>query len=60
MGEGPAVPPVTGSIETVADRLAEFIDCGLAELMVVLDPITSDSVRWLGGVAAVTRRLTSG
>ncbi len=55
MGEGPPASAVSGSVDEVAHRLREIADCGLGELMVVLDPITGDALRWLGEVVAVTR-----
>lgn len=55
MVEGPPVSPVIGSVDEVAQRLSEFTGCGLSHLMVVLDPITVDGLRWLGEVVAATR-----
>jgi alkanesulfonate monooxygenase SsuD/methylene tetrahydromethanopterin reductase-like flavin-dependent oxidoreductase (luciferase family) len=43
---------IRGSAEQVAARLAEFHDAGLDEAIVVLNPITEASVRFLGEVVA--------
>jgi alkanesulfonate monooxygenase SsuD/methylene tetrahydromethanopterin reductase-like flavin-dependent oxidoreductase (luciferase family) len=44
------VPPITGSVEGVAERLAEIAVVGVSHLQVVLDPIDAASVEWLGHV----------
>jgi alkanesulfonate monooxygenase SsuD/methylene tetrahydromethanopterin reductase-like flavin-dependent oxidoreductase (luciferase family) len=43
---------VTGTPEEIADRLREFADLGLAEVQLVVDPITIESVRALAPMLA--------
>jgi probable F420-dependent oxidoreductase len=47
-----AIPPVEGSSATIADRLREYADLGLAEVQLVVDPITVESIRALAPVLA--------
>lgn len=44
------VEPVAGSHAEVADALAAFGEAGADHLQLVVDPITTASVEWLGGV----------
>ena len=46
------VRPITGTHSEVAQRLAAFADLGVAELQLVVDPITQPAIEWLGGVLA--------
>ena len=46
------VPPVEGSPSQIAGRLREYAALGLAEVQLVVDPITIESVRALGPVLA--------
>jgi hypothetical protein len=46
------VPPIEGSPGQIAARLREYADLGLAELQLVVDPITIESVRGLAPVLA--------
>ena len=43
-------PAVSGSPEEIAEALVAYGDVGIAEVQLVVDPITTDAVRWLGGV----------
>jgi alkanesulfonate monooxygenase SsuD/methylene tetrahydromethanopterin reductase-like flavin-dependent oxidoreductase (luciferase family) len=45
--------PLTGSPEELAEQLAAFAAAGAAHLQLVVDPITQDSIEWLGQVLAV-------
>jgi alkanesulfonate monooxygenase SsuD/methylene tetrahydromethanopterin reductase-like flavin-dependent oxidoreductase (luciferase family) len=46
------VPPIEGSPGQIAARLREYADLGLAEVQLVVDPITIESVRALAPVLA--------
>lgn len=46
------VPPVQGSPAEIAARLREYADLGLAEVQLVVDPITIDSIQALAPVLA--------
>jgi len=46
------VPPVAGSPSEIAARLREYADLGLAEVQVVVDPITIESIEALGPMLA--------
>jgi len=46
------VPPVEGSPAQIAARLREYADLGLAEVQLVVDPITIESIRALAPVLA--------
>lgn len=50
------VTPLTGTVEELADRLREFESAGAAHVQLVVDPITRDSIEWLGGVLDAFRR----
>ncbi len=41
---------ISGDTEEIAAQLREFEDLGLAEVQLVVDPITVDSVEWLSGI----------
>ena len=45
-------PALTGTQAEIAAQLERFADLGIAEVQLVVDPITEPSVRWLGGVVA--------
>src|SRR5262245_2693590 len=47
-----AIPPVQGSPGAMAARLREYADLGLAEVQLVVDPITIDSIQALAPVLA--------
>jgi probable F420-dependent oxidoreductase len=47
-----APPPLTGSPERIAAALRELADAGADEAILVVDPITERSVRWLAEVVA--------
>lgn len=47
-----AVRPVEGTPAEIADRLREYADLGVAELQLVVDPITLESIRGLAPVLA--------
>lgn len=42
--------PLTGSPEQLAEQLAAFAASGAAHLQLVVDPITQESIEWLGQV----------
>ena len=46
------VPPIEGSASQIAARLREYADLGLAEVQLVVDPITIESIRALAPVLA--------
>ena len=48
----PAFPHVSGSPPAVAAHLRAMADAGAGEAIVVADPITEDSIRWLGAALA--------
>lgn len=50
--DGTSVAPLRGTPAAVADQLATFAAAGMHHLQVVLDPITVDSIEWLGQVVA--------
>jgi alkanesulfonate monooxygenase SsuD/methylene tetrahydromethanopterin reductase-like flavin-dependent oxidoreductase (luciferase family) len=54
MGEttSAAIPPLEGSPAELADRLREYARLGLAEVQLVVDPITIESVRALAPMLA--------
>jgi hypothetical protein len=45
--------PISGSSAEIARRLREFADAGVEEAILVVTPITVDSIRRLGDVVAV-------
>lgn len=50
------VEPLTGSVDELADQLRGFEAAGAAHVQLCVDPITRDSIEWLGGVLAAFRR----
>jgi len=52
MGEAYNAPvlPVGGSPAQIADHLARMADAGASHLQLVVDPITLESIEWLGSV----------
>jgi alkanesulfonate monooxygenase SsuD/methylene tetrahydromethanopterin reductase-like flavin-dependent oxidoreductase (luciferase family) len=50
------VEPLTGSADGLADQLREFEAAGAEHVQLVVDPITRDSIEWLGDVLASFRR----
>jgi alkanesulfonate monooxygenase SsuD/methylene tetrahydromethanopterin reductase-like flavin-dependent oxidoreductase (luciferase family) len=50
------VEPIRGSEREIADVLRAFEAAGAAHVQLVVDPITLDSIEWLGGVLAEFRR----
>lgn len=42
--------PMTGSTDQIANSLYAFADVGIDRVQLVVDPITVDSIEWLGGV----------
>jgi alkanesulfonate monooxygenase SsuD/methylene tetrahydromethanopterin reductase-like flavin-dependent oxidoreductase (luciferase family) len=44
------VTPLTGSTAELADQLRAFEAAGAAHVQLVVDPITRDTIEWLGGV----------
>lgn len=42
--------PVGGTHDAIAEHLASLAALGVAEVQLVVDPITLDSIEWLGGV----------
>ena len=48
----PAAPHVSGSPDEIAAHLRALADAGADEAIIVADPITEDSIVWLGGVLA--------
>jgi alkanesulfonate monooxygenase SsuD/methylene tetrahydromethanopterin reductase-like flavin-dependent oxidoreductase (luciferase family) len=50
------VTPLTGSAEELADQLRAFESAGASHVQLVVDPITNDSIEWLGDVLTAFRR----
>ncbi len=50
--DGKTVEPITGSPAEIADQLRGFEAAGAAHIQLVVDPITRDSIEWLGDVLA--------
>ena len=46
-------PPLAGSPAQIADALRGFADAGCRHVQLVVDPITQDSIEWLGAVLEV-------
>jgi hypothetical protein len=44
------VPPLEGSSTEIANRLREYADLGVAEVQLVVDPITIESITALAPV----------
>ena len=51
----PHPTPLTGSPAELADQLRAFEAAGAAHIQLVVDPITRDSIEWLGDVLAAYR-----
>ncbi len=49
------VQPLRGSASELADQLREFEAAGADHIQLVVDPITRDSIEWLGDVVARAR-----
>ncbi len=47
-----AIPPLQGSPEAIASRLREYADLSVAEVQLVVDPITIESIQGLAPVLA--------
>ena len=45
--------PIGGTNEEIAESLAAFADAGVDQVQLVVDPITTASIEWLGGVLTV-------
>jgi alkanesulfonate monooxygenase SsuD/methylene tetrahydromethanopterin reductase-like flavin-dependent oxidoreductase (luciferase family) len=45
--------PIGGTHAEVAESLVAFADAGVDQVQLVVDPITTGSIEWLGGVLAV-------
>jgi probable F420-dependent oxidoreductase len=54
--EGRTLRPLEGSPETVAAALEAYAARGIAEVQLVVDPITTASIEWLGRVLEVLDR----
>jgi alkanesulfonate monooxygenase SsuD/methylene tetrahydromethanopterin reductase-like flavin-dependent oxidoreductase (luciferase family) len=50
------VRPLTGSADELADQLREFEAAGAAHVLLVVDPITRESIEWLADVLTAFRR----
>jgi alkanesulfonate monooxygenase SsuD/methylene tetrahydromethanopterin reductase-like flavin-dependent oxidoreductase (luciferase family) len=50
------VTPLTGSAAELADQLRAFEAAGATHVQLVVDPITGDSIEWLGDVLTAFRR----
>jgi len=50
------VRPLTGTPDELADQLREFEAAGAAHVQLVVDPITRESIEWLGDVLTAFRR----
>jgi alkanesulfonate monooxygenase SsuD/methylene tetrahydromethanopterin reductase-like flavin-dependent oxidoreductase (luciferase family) len=51
----PAWPAVDGSADRIAAVVGELAEAGADEVILVVDPITERSIRWLGDVVAAVR-----
>ena len=51
-----AVEPLTGSRDDLVDQLRGFEAAGAAHVQLCVDPITRDSIEWLGGALTAFRR----
>ena len=49
-------PAIAGDQQEIAASLERFADVGVDEVQLVVDPITAESVEWLGAVLAYQRR----
>jgi alkanesulfonate monooxygenase SsuD/methylene tetrahydromethanopterin reductase-like flavin-dependent oxidoreductase (luciferase family) len=52
--------PITGDHDSVAAQLAEFARTGVNHLQLVVDPITVESIEWLGPVLARLDHIEAG
>ena len=50
------IEPLTGSPDELADQLRGFEAAGAAHIQLCVDPITRDSIDWLGDVLAAFHR----
>ncbi len=55
-GAGSTIEPVAGTPAEIADQVAAFGAAGARHVQLVVDPITRDSIEWLGEVVALARR----
>ena len=55
-GAGSTIEPVAGTPAEIADQVAAFGAAGASHVQLVVDPITRDSIEWLGEVVALARR----
>jgi alkanesulfonate monooxygenase SsuD/methylene tetrahydromethanopterin reductase-like flavin-dependent oxidoreductase (luciferase family) len=55
-GDGKVIAPITGEPMAVAHQLAAFADAGAHHVQLVLDPVTRESVEWVGRVLAALDR----
>ena len=55
-GAGATIEPVTGTPAEIAEQLAAFGAAGASHVQLCVDPITRDSIEWLGEVLALTPR----
>ena len=55
-GAGATIEPVTGTRAGIAEQLAAFGAAGASHVQLCVDPITRDSIEWLGEVLALTPR----
>ncbi len=55
-GAGSTIAPVAGTPAEIADQVAAFGAAGASHVQLVVDPITRDSIEWLGEVVALARR----
>lgn len=46
------IQPLRGSAAELAERMREFAAAGAAHVQLVVDPITQESIEWLGGMLA--------
>jgi hypothetical protein len=44
--------PVRGGVSAVVEHLHGLAELGVGHVQLVVDPITTDSIRWLAGVIA--------
>lgn len=51
--------PISGSTEAVAQSLAAFADAGIAQLQIVLDPITPAAIEWLSPAIRLAKAMAA-
>ena len=51
-----AITPLQGTPSELADQLREFEAAGAAHVQLCVDPITRDTIEWLGDVLVEFRR----